>query len=113
MVATSQEYIKWNNHAKKRKKERNIIINSNISFDYISKLPYYINNGCHHYCDGKKGVIYYVRDKTMVTIIKANPIAILRKICMINEWEFRCICRDNLFGNCRRGSKCKYDHKEL
>jgi hypothetical protein len=109
---TKKEYLKWNRHAKDRKKERNIEINR-LSMDYIATLPYYTNNGCYHYCDGMNGVIYYVRGNTIVTVIKAHPISMLRKVCMIKGWDFNTICRDNLFGNCTRGCRCKYEHKTL
>lgn len=115
--------LKWNNHALERKQERDIVLDpATVSIDYISKLPYYTNNNCYHYCDTEKNVTYYVRDipnekgdmmKTIVTIIKRNPIQMARRICEINGWKFESICRDNLFGNCRRGSRCRYQHKHL
>ena len=109
---TKTEYLKWNRHAKDRKKERNIEV-TKLSMDYIATLPYYTIEGCNHYCDSMNGAIYYVRGKTVVTVIKAHPISMLRKVCMIKGWDFNTICRDNLFGNCTRGCRCKYEHKTL
>tara|TARA_B110001469_G_scaffold122093_1_gene132305 strand:- start:6766 stop:7092 length:327 start_codon:yes stop_codon:yes gene_type:complete len=106
-----------------RKVERDISLDpATVSIDYIATLPYYTNNGCYHYCDTENNVTYYVRDipndngelvKTVVTIIKRNPIQMARRICEINGWKFESICRDNLFDNCRRGDRCKYVHKHL
>ena len=120
---TSTHTLKWNTHAMERKQEREIALDpATVSIDYISTLPYYTNNECYHYCDTKQNVTYYVRDipnekgnmvKTVVTIIKRNPIQMARRICEINGWKFESICRDNLFGNCMRGSGCRYIHKDI
>ena len=112
--------VDWTNHALKRKEERNIELDpQKVSLNHVLSLPYYTNAGCYHYCDSEAGVTYYVRyDKDtnapeIVTIIKRNPIAMARRICEIKGWEFNSICRDHLFGNCRRGNKCKYVHKSI
>ena len=120
---TTSGELTWNNHAMERKVEREISLDpKTVNFDYISTLPYYTNNGCFHYCDTENNVTYYVRDipndngdvvKTVVTIIKRNPIQMARRICEINGWKFETICRDNLFGNCRRGHRCRYVHKHM
>ena len=120
---SSSKTLKWNHHAMERKEERDIALDpATVSIDYISTLPYYTNNECYHYCDTKQNVTYYVRDvpnengemvKTVVTIIKRNPIQMARRICEINGWKFETICRDDLFGNCRRGTGCRYTHKHL
>ena len=119
----SSRVLKWNNHAIERKTEREISLDpKTVSIDYISTLPYYTNDGCYHYCDMKKNATYYVRDipndngelvKTVVTIIKRNPIQMARRICEIYGWKFETICRDNLFGNCSRGNRCRYLHKHM
>lgn len=104
----------WSNHAIERKQERNIRLNpSEVSIDYVKSLPYYTNNGCFHYCDSKEGITYYVRGNEVVTVIKRNPIAMARRICEIKGWNFNRLCRDHLFGNCKRGNKCKYEHMSL
>lgn len=118
-----QHTLKWNPHAIERKSERDIALDpATVSIEYISTLPYYTNNNCYHYCDTINNVTYYVRDilnengcmvKTVVTIIKRNPIQMARRICEINGWKFESICRDNLFGNCMRGSGCRYIHKDI
>jgi hypothetical protein len=115
-----QKCLSWSEHAIERKTERKINLDvSNISMEYVLSLPHYTNNGCFHYCDSKVGVTYYVRydretnEPEIVTIIKRNPIAMARRICEIKGWEFNNLCRDHLFGNCRRGSSCKYEHKTI
>ena len=104
----------WSNHAIERKQERNIRLNpSEVSIDYVTSLPSYTNNGCFHYCDSKEGITYYVRGNEVVTVIKRNPIAMARRICEIKGWNFNILCRDHLFGNCKRGANCKYQHMSL
>ena len=115
--------FQWSSHAIERKHERDIDIDpKNVKIDYVLALPYYTNNGCYHYCDTKEGITYYVRGNEIVTIIKRNPIAMARRICEIKRlqgeegWNFnfdRDLCRDHLFGNCKRGNSCKYIHKTL
>ena len=109
--------VEWSQHALDRRKERKINIEpGNIKIEEVLKLPYYINNECYHYCDSKEGVTYYIRYcnsvPIVVTIIKRNPISMARKICDIKGWDFDCICRDHLFGNCNR-HKCRFEHKTL
>jgi hypothetical protein len=104
----------WSNHAMERKEERHIHLNpSDVSIEYVKSLPHYTNNGCYHYCDSKEGITYYVRGNDVVTVIKRNPIAMARRICEIKGWNFNRLCRDHLFGNCKRGDKCKYEHMSL
>jgi len=110
----------WSKHALERKAQRDIDLDINkVNLNHVLTLPYYTNAGCYHYCDSKLGVTYYIRfDKEtnqpeVVTIIKRNPIAMARRICEIKGWEFNSICRDHLFGNCRRGNHCKYVHKSI
>jgi len=112
--------FEWSDHALERKAERNIELDpKKVQLNDVLSLPYYTNAGCYHYCDTNVGVTYYVRyDKEtkvpeIVTIIKRNPISMARRICEINGWEFNSICRDHLFGNCRRGNSCKYVHKSI
>ncbi len=112
--------FEWSDHALQRKAQRNIELDPDtVSLDHVLSLPYYTNAGCYHYCDSKAGVTYYVRPNKntnkpeIVTIIKRNPIAMARRICEIKGWEFNSICRDHLFGNCRRGASCKYVHKSI
>jgi len=112
--------VEWSEHALQRKAQRNIELDpESVSLEHVLSLPYYTNAGCYHYCDSQAGVTYYVRPNKntnkpeIVTIIKRNPIAMARRICEINGWEFNSICRDHLFGNCRRGASCKYKHKSI
>ena len=128
--------IKFKTHSLQRMKERDIDLNkNNISVDYVKKLPYYTDKGCIKYLDWENQVVYYVRKYNdtfnVETIIKTNPIQMLRNLCdayrmlcenkyhtknecvHCKEWNFRSICRDNLFGTCTRGSKCMYIHKSL
>jgi len=110
----SDNVFSWTTHAMERKNEREINIDpSSVYMTHVLSLPYYTNNGCYHYCDTKEGITYYVRGSEIVTIIKRNPIQMARKICEIKRWDFNCLCRDHLFGNCKRGEECKYVHKTL
>ena len=108
-------------HAKQRKKERQI---SSITKDIneIINFPVYTrDNGCTKYLDLKNNIVYYVRKdgidiKTknqkykIVTMIKTNPIQMLRYYAFGKNLDFKCLCRDNAFHNCSRGDKCKYIH---
>lgn len=107
-------HFHWSNHAMERKDQREIDIDpEKVQINYVLSLPYYTNNGCYHYCDTKNGITYYVRGNEIVTIIKRNPIAMARRICEIKGWKFNNLCRDHLFGNCKRGNHCRYVHKSL
>ena len=107
-------HFHWSSHAMERKDQREIDIDpEKVKINYVLSLPYYTNNGCYHYCDTKNGITYYVRGNEIVTIIKRNPIAMARRICEIKGWEFNNLCRDHLFGNCKRGEHCRYVHKSL
>ena len=115
---THTNTFEWSDHALERKDERNIELDpSKVSIDKVLSLPYYTNDGCYHYCDTATGITYYVRRNKatdrpeIVTIIKRNPIAMARRICEIKGVVFNSICRDHLFGNCRRSDTCKYVHK--
>ena len=110
--------FEWSKHAIERKQQREIDLDpSMVDLEWVLSLPYYTNNGCYHYCDSKAGVTYYVRKDAnmykLVTIIKRNPIAMARRICEIKGINFNEICRDNLFGNCKRGCSCKYKHVDI
>ena len=123
-------------HAKERMREREINIKrEDINMEYINKLPYHTDNGCYKYLDTKKQVVYYIRRKgdnyILETMIKTNKIQMLRNVCHAyrmrcihvyhphnkcvhcRDWDFNKICRDNLFGTCKRGESCKYIHKSL
>lgn len=124
-------------HAIERMRQREIDINKEeITMEYIKKLPFYTDNGCYKYLDTKKQVVYYIRKKKdevylLETIIKTNKIQMLRNVCdaykmrcvhlyhpenkcvHCKEWDFNRICRDNLFGTCKRGDSCKYIHKTI
>tara|TARA_B110000495_G_scaffold179202_1_gene172431 strand:+ start:52 stop:447 length:396 start_codon:yes stop_codon:yes gene_type:complete len=113
----------WSEHALERLKERQINKNvMNVTAHYLEGLICYTNNGCYYYCDTKNNVTYLVRNidteygvtqNTIMTIYYRNPIQMARRICEIKKWNFNDICRDNLFGNCRRGENCRYDHKTI
>lgn len=116
---TSKLY--WSEHALSRMKERKIDTKLiNISTDYIMRLNYYTTNGCYYYCDVDNNVTYLIRDlkydnmirKTVMTIYTRNPIQMARRVCEIKKWDFNNICRDHLFGNCRRRN-CRYEHRCL
>ena len=111
----------WSEHALSRMEERKIdktLIN--VSRDYIMGLNYYTTNGCYYYCDVKNNVTYLIRDleedniikKTVMTIYTRNPIQMARRVCEIKKWNFNNICRDHLFGNCKRHN-CRYEHRSL
>lgn len=102
---------KWTKHALERRQERDITIDpSHVNINDVVKLPYTIENGCYKYCDSKNGITYYIRNQEIVTIIKRNPIAMARRICQIKSIDFKSICRDHLFGNCKRGKECRFIH---
>jgi hypothetical protein len=128
--------IKFTQHALDRIKQRDITINkAQITINYIKQLPYYTDNGCIKYLDWSNQVIYYIRNNnktfTLETIIKTNPIQMLRNLCdayrmlcvnkhhpnnkciYCNLWKFNNICRDNLFGACKRHTECRYFHTNL
>ena len=123
-------------HSLDRMKERGIKLNrENITVEYINTLPYYTDKGCYKYLDWKHQVVFYVRKNKhqykVETIIKTNRIQMLRNMCdahrMLCEnkyhpnnkcihcdsWKFEKICRDHLFGTCKRGENCKFIHKNF
>ena len=121
--SSSSNQLCWSKHALDRAKERGIIDNAfGVTEDYLASLICYTNNGCYYYCDTKNNVTYLVREmvndfgeqqKTIMTVYYRNPIQMARRICEIKKWNFNCICRDHLFGNCQRGNKCQYVHKSI
>ena len=133
---TSCNNVFFTQHFKERLKQREINLDiSSININEIIKMPHYIDNGCYKFLDHKRQVIFYVRNSdnkiTVETIIKTNPIQMLRNMCdahrMLCEqkyhkknkckycklWNFNNICRDNLFGTCKRGDDCKFNHIEM
>ena len=123
-------------HFKERLKERGIDLEfSKLNIEIIRKMPHYIDNGCYKYLDHKNQVIYYVRKVRncykLETIIKTNPIQMLRNLCdahrmlcesiyhpnntckYCKKWTFNNICRDHIFETCIRGEKCKFNHVDL
>ena len=114
MCISDSSDVTWKNHAVDRRIERGIDESiESVSKEYILALPYYTNNGCYHFCDVPNGVIYYMRGNTIVTVIKRNPIQMCRRICEIRGWRFESICRDNLFGRCKRSGHCRYEHRDM
>ena len=113
----------WSSHALERFKERNLSKKAlSVTREYLNSLTSYTNNGCVYYCDTKNNVTYLVRNMlndfginqdTIVTVYYRNPIQMARRICEVKRWDFNCICRDHLFGNCGRGGLCRYVHKNL
>ena len=113
----------WSEHALERLKERHINRSvTTVTTNYLEGLIYYTTNGCYYYCDTQNNVTYLVRNidneygvkqNTIMTIYYRNPIQMARRICEIKKWNFNDICRDNLFGNCRRGESCRYAHKTI
>jgi len=140
-------------HAIDRRKERGISRESIRSIEDIKKLPIYgTDNGCTKYLDMEAwkikvnssllveakddyprlkdmyGIVYYVRGNRIVTMVKQNPIGMLRyyvigiqsglikKECgNLCKTKCKCLnfnnyCRDHSFKNCKRGKKCKYIH---
>lgn len=132
----NKKNVAFTQHFRERMKQRKIDIDiQDIDINRIKKLPHYIDNGCYKYLDNKNQVIYYVRKYKNVykleTIIKTNPIQMLRNLCdahrmlcervchpqncckFCDKWCFNKICRDHMFGTCQRGNSCKFNHVEL
>jgi hypothetical protein len=128
--------LKFKQHSLDRMKERGINLKKeDITANYLRSMPYYTDKGCIKYLDWNNQVVYYVRlydgSYNVETIIKTNPIQMIRNLCdayrmlcenkyhtqnkciHCNNWKFERICRDNLFGTCKRGDDCKYIHKKL
>ena len=119
-------------HSRERIAERGIKIDmSLLTESYIKSLPYYTDRGCYKFLDAKNQVVYYIRNfknkLQLETIVKTNPIQMLRNLCdafvmrcrthyhnknqcvYCNKWDFKRICRDHIFGTCKR-KNCKYNH---
>lgn len=128
--------VSFTQHFKERMKERKIDINlKDIDIKRILSLPHYIDNGCYKFLDNKYQVIYYIRKNNtcfkLETIIKTNKIQMLRNLCdayrmlcetkfhpkgickYCDKWKFKKICRDHIFGTCKRGCNCKFNHIDL
>lgn len=114
-------YLRSTSHAKDRCKQRGIC-KKNLTIEDILKFPIYTkDSGCTKYLDIENNYVYYVRndgfDKEtnqkkykIVTMIQTNPIQMLRYYAFGQKLDFRCLCRDNAFGTCRRGAKCRFIH---
>jgi hypothetical protein len=136
MLDNSQSNVLFTKHFRERIKERGIVLDlSEININRILSLPHYIDNGCYKYLDNKNQLVYYIRkNKTSLkleTIIKTNKIQMLRNLCdahrmlcetkyhhhnvckYCDKWNFNKICRDHIFGTCKRGFKCKFNHIDL
>ena len=110
-------YIKkksvYSNHALERARQRNININRDLKIENVLNMPIYKKDrGCIMYLDIASNIVYYVRDNSIETLIKTNPIQMLRYylIGKGEEEKFNSYCRDNLFGKCNYGCKCKFKH---
>ena len=114
-------YLRATSHAKDRCKQRGIC-KQRLTVNDIMKFPIYTkDSGCTKYLDIKNNYVYYIRqdgyDKEtnqkkykIVTMIKTNPIQMLRYYAFGQKIDFRCLCRDHAFGTCVRGAKCKFIH---
>lgn len=99
-------------HADDRAHERGICIDKYKGIDYgsILKMPIYTtDNGCTKYLDVKNQIVYYVRNKTIETMISTNPIQMLRYYAFGKGLDINKLCRDHACNNCKR-SNCKYIH---
>jgi len=106
----STQKMRYSGHAKERSCERSIKLDKEISYDEISKMPIYTtDNGCTKYLDIRNNIVYYVRKRSVVTMIKTNPIQMLRYYAFGKGLNFNKLCRDNVFNNCQR-KMCKYVH---
>lgn len=101
----------YSSHAIQRGKQRNVAIDKSITVDEIKTFPLYtIDNGCEKYLDMKNGIIYYIRGKNVVTVVKShNPIQMLKNYAFGANIDFNTLCRDHVFNNCNRNN-CKYTH---
>ena len=101
----------YTSHALDRGSERCIFIEKKLTIDEVKLMPIYTsNNGCIKYLDIKNNIVYYVRGNNIVTMIKTNPIQMLKYYVFGRGDNFNNYCRDNVFGNCKYGYKCKYIH---
>ena len=98
-------------HACHRCNERMINIKDGLTIEEVKKMPIYTsNNGCIKYLDVNNNIVYYVRGNNIVTMIKTNPIQMLKYYVFGTGGNFNDYCRDHVFGNCRYGEHCKYKH---
>ena len=110
----------YTTHARERCKERDIS-KKPIDIEQIKKMPVYTTeNGCTKYLDvsnlidpNMDGLVYYVRGRKIVTMIRTNPLQMARYYCYSKNINFNDICRDNIYNNCKRGHNCKYRHLEI
>ena len=104
----------YSNHAKERSKQRKIQIENTLTIEQIKRFPKYMQDkGCVKYLDMKKGVIYYLRDDVVVTVVKShNPIQMLKNYAFGAKLNFNELCRDHVFNNCNR-KNCKFIHINL
>ena len=101
----------YTTHAKERTGEREIKLRDGLTLEDILKMPVYTSdNGCIKYLDIEYNIVYYVRGTNIVTLIKTDPIQMLRYYAFGKGENVNKYCRDNVFNNCKRGSKCKYEH---
>ena len=97
-------------HAYERALERGIDIDRLIYYKNILKMPIYTtDNGCTKYLDVKNQIVYYVRNRTIETMISTNPIQMLRYYAFGKGMDINKLCRDHACNNCKR-SNCKYIH---
>ena len=101
----------YTSHAKERTGEREIKLRDGLTLEEILKMSVYTSdNGCIKYLDIEYNIVYYVRGTNIVTLIKTDPIQMLRYYAFGKGENVNKYCRDNVFNNCKRGSKCKYEH---
>ena len=105
--------IRCTPHALERKNQRNISLEESLTIDQVRKMPVYNrDNGCIKYLDIKNKIVYYVRDDKVVTMIKTNPIQMLKYYAFGKKDDYNKYCRDHVFNNCKYGCNCKYIHIE-
>ena len=120
--AKCQIFPIYHNHALDRIKEREIKLNKQLTLKELLVLPTAPSeNGCIKYLymrpnKDEEYVVYYVRQilgfYLVTTIIKNeidNPIPMLRYYAEGKKLEFDTLCRDHIFGTCKR-HHCKYIH---
>ena len=109
----SNKCIRYSGHALERSFERQIKLDPKLTYDNIKSLPVYTtDNGCIKYLDMKNNIVYYVRNKKIVTMIRGNPIQMLRYYAFGKNLDFNRLCRDHVFNNCKR-KNCKFTHIDI
>lgn len=102
--------MRYSRHALERSNERRIKLTKGLTYDDILKLPIYTtDNGCTKYLDINNNIVYYVRNEKVVTMIKTNPIQMLRYYAFGQKLDFNKLCRDHVFKSCNRDN-CKFIH---